>query len=47
MSAMTINFLRTPSHFQRVVPVCGGRELRIVGFEYFVQFHDRKVSASL
>ena len=47
MSAMTINFLRTPSHFQRIVPVCGRREFRIVGLEYFVQFHEFKISASL
>ena len=47
MSAMTINFLRTPSHFQRVVPVCGGREFRIVWFEYFVEFHERKISPIL
>lgn len=44
---MTINFLRTPSHFQRVVPVRGGRAFRIVGFEYFVEFHEIKTSASL
>jgi hypothetical protein len=40
MNAMTINFLRTPSHFQRVVAICGRREFRIVGSENFVKFHE-------
>ena len=47
MSAMTINFLRPRSHFERIVQSGRGREVRVVGGKNFVEFHGRHLNASL
>jgi hypothetical protein len=47
MSAITINFLRPESHFERIVQIGRGREVRVVRGENFVEFHSADLNASL